>query len=409
MHTQKLKNSRLQEFVMRRFTALVISFFALAVILQAQTIMPGTAVLESVVTIQVANGQDSKPVSSGVVVGSDGLIMTAFSPIRGAKEVQVRLKNGETYDKAEIVATDERRNVAILRVAAANLRVMPWASSTDPQVGSRVVMVANPAGRDAAIAEGTIRSVQIADYLPGAGKGYRLYSIDQQPGADLIGGLLLDDGGRSLGIVTTTQDVKSVNIAVPISSVLGLVRSVSPRPVTTTMAGIPVVMPVNMPRPIPQDSVAMPERGVIRPDPKGPGSTIVKPSTVPEILAASKTIYVSSRTKTFRPEHMINALNKRKEMAEWGLTVTNDYQLADLILELDHVLFTWKYTFKIYSQRLGTVIATGDNIIWDGNVGADDMANRVIEKLKAARSNQFPTPNVEKQKPADVKKDTGKS
>ncbi len=142
----------------------------------------------------------------------------------------------------------------------------------------------------------------------------------------------------------------------------------------------------------------MPERGVTPLAPKGPGSVVVKPATVPEILAASKTIYVRSRTVSFKPEQMINALNKRKEMTEWGLTFTNDYQLADLVLELDHVLMTWKYTFKVYSQRLGTVIATGSNIILDGNVGADDMANRVIDKLKAARGTL--QPNVQKPSPA---------
>ncbi len=364
----------------------------------AQTITPASAAFESVVTILVANESDSKPVGSGVVVGGDGLVLTAYSPIRGAKDVQVRLKNGETYDKAEIVATDERRNVAILRIPAANLRVVPWASSDDPQVGSRVVMIGNPAGPEATVAQATVRSVQIADDLPGAGKGYRLYSVDQNAGPPLIGGLLLDEIGRSLGIVTTTPDVKGVNIAVPMSSVLGLVRSVTAKPAQASVAAMPVSMPANSPRPIPQDSVAMPERGVTPLAPKGPGSVVVKPATVPEILAASKTIYVRSRTVSFKPEQMINALNKRKEMTEWGLTFTNDYQLADLVLELDHVLMTWKYTFKIYSQRLGTVIATGSNIIWDGNVGADDMANRVIDKLKAARGT--PQPNVQKPSPA---------
>lgn len=82
---------------------------------------------------------------------------------------------------------------------------------------------------------------------------------------------------------------------------------------------------------------------------------------------------------------MVNALIGRKEMTDWGLTFTDERDLADLILEIDHVLYTWKYTFRLNSQRLGTVVATGSRIIADGNLGAPYMADRFIEKVKAAR------------------------
>ena len=100
----------------------------------------------------------------------------------------------------------------------------------------------------------------------------------------------------------------------------------------------------------------MPERGVTPLDPKGPGSVVVRPRTVPEVLAASKTIYVQSSSVSFKPDQMVNALLKQKDFADVGLTFVDDYKLADLILELDHVVLTWKYTFKLYSQRLGMVV-----------------------------------------------------
>jgi hypothetical protein len=96
-------------------------------------------------------------------------------------------------------------------------------------------------------------------------------------------------------------------------------------------------------------------------------------------------------------------------MAEWGLSFVDERDLADLILEIDHVLYTWKFTFKIYSQRLGTVVASGSRIIWDGNLGAPYMADRVIEKLKAARGPEKKVPAVkepETKKVDDKKKDS---
>jgi hypothetical protein len=152
----------------------------------------------------------------------------------------------------------------------------------------------------------------------------------------------------------------------------------------------------------------MPQRGVTPLPPKGPGSVVVKPVTVPEILAASKTIYVTSGTVTFKPDQLVNALNSKPEMAQWGLTFTDERDLADLILEIDHVLYTYKYTFKLYSQRLGTVVATGSRIIWDGNLGAPYMAERVIEKIKAARGPEKKAPAVDEKKADSTNKKSTK-
>lgn len=276
--------------------------------------------------------------------------------------------------------------------------MIPNGTSEESQVGSRVHLLANPEGQMLARGDLQLTGVQMADSVAGAGKGYRLLQVDASVTGNSAGGLLLDDRGYSLGIVTTTPGMKG-QIAVPMSSLVGLIRSVPTRSVET-LATYPA--PSRTPVPIPQNSVLLPQRGITPLSPAGPGSVVVKPSTIPEILAASKTIYVTSFSNTFKPEQLVNALLPKKEIAEWGFTFTDDRQLADLILEIDHVVFTWKYTFKIYSQRLGTVVAAGDRIIWDGNLGADAMANRVIEKLKAARG---PVPKPE---PKKENKDSGK-
>jgi len=372
-----------------RFGVLLsIVFAAFATVANTQAQGPGIpneAVLESVVTIALGNETDEHPVGSGLVVRSDGYIVTAYSLVRGSKDVRVKLRNGETYDKAEIVATDERRNVAVLHIPAANLRSIPNGTVEESQVGSRVAIIANPLGRSVTRTDATLRSVQMAENIAGAGKGYRLLETDAPASASVTGGLLLDEMGRSLGIITTTPDVKGQNIAVPMTSILGLIRSasLSVTPAATTVASVPVA--ANTPVPIPQASVAMPERGVVGLDPKGPGSVVVRPKTVPEIIAASRTVYVRSWSDTFKPEQLVNALLKQKEFEGFGFTFVDDQKLADLILDIDHVVMTWKYTFRLYSQRLGVVVATGDRIIWDGNLGADAMAERVVEKLKTAR------------------------
>jgi S1-C subfamily serine protease len=365
--------------------------------------------VDSVVTVLLAADGQANAVGSGLIVRADGYIMTPYSLVKGAREIQIRLRNGEIYDKAEVVSTDERRNIAILHVNAVGLRYIPNGTTEETQVGSRMFVLTNPAGQVAIKGGMVLNSVQMADSIPGAGKGYRVMQFDTGGGTSAIGGLLLDERGRSLGIITTTPDVKGQNIAVPLSSLVGLIRSVPlNRGQSVGSASIPTSYPApsQTPYPIPQSSVLVPQRGVTPLAAKGPGSVVVKPGSIPEVLAASKTIHVESRTISFKPEQLVNELSKRREIPEWGLSFVEERALADLILEIDHVLLTWKYTFKVYSQRLGTIVATGSVIILDGNVGAPAMAARVISKLKTARGEDKKTPNVTEK---EVKKEAEKN
>lgn len=339
---------------------------------------------DSVVTIFLASDGASHAVGSGLVVRSDGYILTAYHLVKDAREIQVRLRNGETFDKAEIVATDERRNIAILKIAAANLSISPNGTTEETQVGSRVYVVANPSGQTWIAKDGLLSAVQLADNIAGAGQGYRVLQFNTVTKENPCGGLLLDERGKTLGIITTTPSVKGQNIAVPLTSILGFIRASTSNTQYPSSSSSTYTPPTLSPTPvpIPQDSVLVPQRGVTPLSAKPPGSVVLKPVTPHDILKASKTIYVNSWSETFKAIHLVNALRKKNELNEWGLTLVDEQDLADLIIRIEHVTFTWKYTFSISSQRAGVIVATGSVIVWDGNLGADHMANRVIEKLK---------------------------
>lgn len=393
-------------FMMLAAISMAVSVFA-ATRVSAQYNGDTTAIdrsLDAVVTVFLASDGQAHAVGSGLIVRSDGYILTPYSLVRDAREVQIRLRNGETYDKAEVVSTDERRNIAIVRINAVGLHVVPNGTVEETQVGARIWVVTNPSGQTFTKSDLTLNSVQMADGIPGAGRGYRIMQFDAIGGANTAGGLVLDDHGRTLGIITTTPDIRSGNIAVPMSSFIGMVRSLQANtPMTTAANPVPAPVPANTPVPIPQKSVFVPERGVTPLSAKGPGSAVVKPHTAAEVLAVSKTIYVTSRTVSFKPDHLVNALNSRQEMTDWGLTFVEERDLADLILEIDHVLYTWKYTFKLYSERLGVVVASGSKIIWDGNLGAPYMAERVIDKIAVVRGRETKTPAAKPKGTADDK------
>jgi len=192
-------------------------------------------------------------------------------------------------------------------------------------------------------------------------------------------------------LVTALPQAQTQSYAVPLSSIVGLVRAVG---LPQTLTASPLAKVSTAPYPIPQSQVSVPQRPVSPLEARGPGSVVVKPSRPVDVLLASKTIYVTSRTTFFKPEHLVNALKKRAELDAWGLTFVDDEQVADLVLTIDHVLFTYKFTFTLTHQRTGVVVATGSRIIWDGNLGAPYMAERVVEKLTQVRA-QAPPPSAQ--------------
>lgn len=132
--------------------------------------------------------------------------------------------------------------------------------------------------------------------------------------------------------------------------------------------------------------ILVPERPVSRLPAKGPGSAVVTISRPADVLRESHTIFVGSNTENFQPDQLVNALADRDELTDWDLSFVDERGVADLVLTLDQVPFTWKFTFKLVHQRLGVVVASGDVIVWDGNLGAAHMAERVIQKLKKVRA-----------------------
>jgi S1-C subfamily serine protease len=250
-----------------------------------------------------------------------------------------------------------------------------------------VAVVSNLTSGTDDVPSGILSAVSLADEIPGAGRGYRVLKFTAPVTPNAVGGVLIDEKGRALGLLTALPQALSRNYAVPLSSVLGLVRAIGVQLAPATA----LANTTTAPYPIPQSQVSVPQRPVLPLAARGPGSVVVKPTRPVDVLLASKTIYVMTRTTFFKPDQLINELKKKAELDQWGLTFVDDPEVADLILTLDHVVFTWKFTFTLTHQRTGVVVATGSRIIWDGNLGAPYMADRVIEKLTEVRA-QTPTP-----------------
>ena len=341
---------------------------------------------DSVVTILTADGGQAKAVGSGLIVRSDGYILTPYHLVKGAQDIQIRLRNGETFDKAEIVSTDERRNVALLRIKAAGLKVIPGTGTEENQVGSNIVVVANSGNGQILInKDKLLNAVGLADMIQGAGKGFRVLQFDKLT-ENAAGALVLDESGRSLGIVTTTPEIKDQNIAVPLSSVLGLINAVPVNNSSTTSSVYISSSSLSQKASSPSTQT----KKVFSQNPR-------------ELLANAKTVSVNSRTTFFKEHQLINELLKRNTIKQWGWLFLdgNGYGTdnnPDLIIELDHQILTFNFTFTVRHRETSIVLASGKVIISDGGSGSNFMADRIIEKLSAVLK---PAPNTAKDKTTD--------
>jgi S1-C subfamily serine protease len=168
-------------------------------------------VSKGLVDINTTVGYDgSRGAGTGIVLSSDGLILTNHHVIAGATSISVTdVGNGQTYG-ATVLGYDSTHDVAVLRLQnASGLTVASLGSSASVKVGQDVVAVGNAGGvggTPSAVA-GTVQAldqaITVQDESTGAAAhltGLIQFDAAIQPGDS--GGGLADSGGNIVGVVT---------------------------------------------------------------------------------------------------------------------------------------------------------------------------------------------------------------
>ena len=136
---------------------------------------------------------------SGVILRSDGYVLTNNHVIREASRIDVRLKNGKRYP-ATLVGSDSATDLAMLKIEARGLPTAEFASSEKARVGQFVIAIGSPFGLDYTVTTGVLSAKgrggiganEIEDYL----------QTDASINPGNSGGPLVDLQGRVLGINT---------------------------------------------------------------------------------------------------------------------------------------------------------------------------------------------------------------
>jgi len=301
-------------------------------------------------------------IATGVVISKDGVILTALHAVKGAAEVQVRMANGDVFDKVTLLGTDERRDVAALKISAGGLPTLSAGSTAMLSQGDPVYAVTNADGLTWSATEGILSAVRPADEVPGAGSGFRLlqFTAPVAPGAS--GGALVDRSGALIGIITGGNGVAA--FAVPIENLLGLPDSGFH---IALGSGAALRMPAQEAATVPQSSAA-----IASSDPK-------------EILKNAKTIYIHSKTSFLTVDTLDRALLLEKNWGKLGLTIVGDARVADLLIEIDRPLFTYVHTFVLSDKRTSIVLGSGKVTAFDGTIASGGLAANIVKIFSAAR------------------------
>jgi S1-C subfamily serine protease len=164
------------------------------------------------------NGQ-VESIGSGFIVDAGGLIVTNFHVIEGAQALQIKTKDGEIYDRVEVVDHDERRDLAVLKVRPFKPLPTVQLASADPEVGEDAVAIGNPKGLEHTVTAGMVSAFRQAE-------GYRLMQISVPISPGSSGGPVFNMAGRVIGVATSqVKEAQNLNFAVPIDYARPLIES----------------------------------------------------------------------------------------------------------------------------------------------------------------------------------------
>jgi hypothetical protein len=157
---------------------------------------------------------------SGFIISKDGRIVTNLHVIMETRSATVQLANGEIYDSVSVLATDERRDLAILRVPGFNLPVLEMGDSDSLTIGEPVVILGTPRGLEGTVTAGILSSVR------DSGEGFKVLQTDAAVNPGNSGGPLLNKKGQAIGVVSfKLRSSENLNFAVPINYVRGLLTT----------------------------------------------------------------------------------------------------------------------------------------------------------------------------------------
>lgn len=194
----------------------------------------------SVVSLRVYRNNSRRPgVGAGIIMRSDGFILTNAHVIEGAKVVRVGLPGGKQYN-GRIWKEQKDRDLALVKIEAAGLPVARIGNSDAVKLGQTAIAIGDPLGFSGTVTVGTVGGIGRDIKLNGV-KYPSMIQTDAAINPGSSGGALINLQGEVIGVNTLiyngpsgVKPAQGLGFAIPINSALAVARNlVASRPASS--------------------------------------------------------------------------------------------------------------------------------------------------------------------------------
>lgn len=162
---------------------------------------------------------------SGVILTTDGYIVTNYHVVEGARQITVTLHDDSTYT-ATVVGSDQQSDIALLKIDATGLTPAVLGDSDSVQVGEVVIAVGNPMGTlGGTVTDGIVSALNRDISVEGNEMTLMQTSAAISPGNS--GGGLFNTNGELIGIVNakySDEDAEGLGFAIPVNAMKTVVQ-----------------------------------------------------------------------------------------------------------------------------------------------------------------------------------------
>jgi len=159
--------------------------------------------------------QKQQALGSGVIVSTDGYLLTNHHVVDGADDIKVDLTDGRTFT-AKVIGTDQASDLALLKISGADLHPVAFGNSDHVRVGDVVLAVGNPLGVGQTVTMGIVsakgRSTSVGD-----GSYEDFLQTDAPINHGNSGGALVNSTGELVGINSQILSESGGNIGIGFS------------------------------------------------------------------------------------------------------------------------------------------------------------------------------------------------
>jgi len=164
---------------------------------------------------------------SGVIVSSDGYIVTNHHVVDGADEIKVAIPGDRTEYDAKIIGTDKKSDIAVIKIKGKNFNAIKLYDSEKAKVGDVVFALGNPFGVGETITQGIISATRRSSI--GIVEHENFIQTDASINPGNSGGALVNSAGYLIGInsaiISKSGGNVGIGFAIPTNMVVNIAKS----------------------------------------------------------------------------------------------------------------------------------------------------------------------------------------